>query len=144
MADDLALVRSLEQLGDRVADERFARDLYRALTDRRWTREEDGASVAVSWKRAEEIVNLLRSRVGEEDDFTLAQTGGEGEGSEGIREEIERLGWRTEPLDTSENQPDHVDDPESPPPADAGERHAPTEPPPQWREAVEEAERHRP
>jgi hypothetical protein len=61
MADDLALVRSLEQLGDRVADERFAR------------------------------------------------AGGEGEVTEGVREEIERLGWRTEPLDTSEDQPDHVE-----------------------------------
>jgi hypothetical protein len=29
MADDLELIRSLEQLGERVADERFARDLYR-------------------------------------------------------------------------------------------------------------------
>src|SRR3954471_8012926 len=143
MADDLALVRSLEQLGDRVADERFARDLYRALAERRWIHPEDGLSVAVSWKRAEEIVNLLRSRTGK-GELTLAQTGGEGEVTERVREDIERLGWRTEPLDTSENQPDHVDDPESPPPLDAGERHAPTEPPPQWREAVEEAERHRP
>src|SRR3954454_15510868 len=103
MADDLALVRSLEQLGDRVADERFARDLYRALAERRWIHPEDGLSVAASWKRAEEIVNLLRSRVGEEDDLTLAQTGGEGEVNARFGEEIERLGWRTEPLDTSEN-----------------------------------------
>ena len=108
MADDLALLRSLEQLGDRVADERFARDLYRALAERRWIRDADGFSVAVSWKRAEEIVNLLRSRVGE-DDLTLAQTGGEGELTERVAEEIERLGWRTEPLDTSEAQPDHVE-----------------------------------
>lgn len=143
MADDLELIRSLEQLGERVADERFARDLYRALSDRRWIRDHDGISIAVSWKRAEEIVNLLRSRFGEEP-LTLAQTGGEGELTDRVREAIEPLGWRTEPLDTSQSQPDHVDDPESPPPPDTGERHAPTERPPAWREAEEEAERHRP
>lgn len=141
MADDLELIRSLERLGDQVADERFARDLYRALADRVWRRH--GYEVSVSWKRAEEIVNQLRANLGEEP-LTLAQTGGEGELTDRVREVIEPLGWRTEPLDTSERQPDHVNDPESPPPPDTGERHAPTEPPPAWREAEEEAERHRP
>jgi alkylated DNA repair dioxygenase AlkB len=141
MADDLELIRSLEQLGEHVADERFARDLYRALADRVWRR--DGDEVSVSWKRAEEIVNQLRANLGEEP-LTLAQTGGEGEVTDRVREAIEPLGWRTEPLDTSQSQPDHVDDPESPPPPDMGERQAPVEPPPAWRAAEEEAERHRP
>jgi hypothetical protein len=37
-----------------------------------------------------------------------------------------------------------VNDPESPPPPNTGERQAPVEPPPAWRAAEDEAERHRP
>jgi hypothetical protein len=105
MADDRELFRSLEQLGDRLTDERLARDLYRALADRVWRR--DGYEVSVSWKRAEEIINELRANLGEEP-LTLAQTGGEGELTERVREAIEPLGWRTEPLDTDDAQAHHV------------------------------------
>jgi hypothetical protein len=54
-------------------------DLYRALANRTWHHEEaTGGHVALSWRRAEEVVNDLRATVGAAP-LTLAQTGGEGE-----------------------------------------------------------------
>jgi hypothetical protein len=141
MSDERDLVRDLRGLPDRLADERFAEDLYRALASRRWHQSDDEA-VSVSWQRAEEIVNDLREETGE-DPLDLAQSGGEGELSSTVEEELTSLGWTSEPLDTSEQQPGHSTEPESPPPPDQGEREAPTEPPESWREAREEAERHR-
>jgi hypothetical protein len=128
------LVRDLASLGDRIArDEEFCADLYRGLANNRWRKEggPDG-HVFVSWKRAEELVNDVRIRQGEEP-LALAQTGGEGEISDLVRDELRRLGWRPEPLDTGEHDPAHMTQPESPPPAPEGGR--------EWeREAHEQAD----
>ena len=138
------LVRDLAPLGERLArDEEFCADLYRALANNRWRKEggPDG-HVALSWSRAEALVNDLRT--GEEKEaLVLAQTGGEGEVSDLMRDELGRLGWTSEPLDTSEHDPEHLSQPESPPPPETGERDAPVEDPHAWeREAHAAADEH--
>jgi hypothetical protein len=104
----------MEKLEDRMRDEKFALHLYRALADNKWSK--DGETVALSWKRAEELINAVRRGMGAAP-LTLAQTGHEGEVDETVREEFERLGWRIEPLDTSHHDDAHLDSPEDEPPA---------------------------
>jgi hypothetical protein len=113
------------------------------LGSRRSQHEAGGGPVSLSWQRAEEVVNLLRERVGEPR-LGLAQTGGEGDLSEDVRRELEARGWRSEPLDTRHEQARHVGEPHGPPPAKHGEQQAPVEPPADWRKAASEAERRRP
>jgi len=116
----LQLLQSdLQQLEGRLHDEKFARELYRALADNRW--QKDGEVLALSWKRAEELINALRGDHGEPP-LTLAQTGGEGKVDSTVRDELEPRGWRIEPLDTSHADPSHLDSPEDSPPPDHGER----------------------
>ena len=98
--------------------------------------------MALSWQRAEQSINQLREAEGDEP-LTLAQTGGEGWLSDAVREELARRGWTSEPLDTDAEQPEHLSDEPLPPPRDQGERRAPSEPPREWREAHETAERAR-
>ena len=103
----------LQDVGDRMRDEKFCRELYRALADNKWSKE--GEAVALSWKRAEELINAVRRGLGEKP-LTLAQTGGEGTVDRTIREEFAPRGWTIEPLDTSEHQEVHLASPEDPPP----------------------------
>ena len=137
-----ALVRDLDQLGERFLDERFATELYRALTNRRWRREggPEGA-ISLSWSRAEAIVNELRQRH-EREPLELAQTGGEGELSDLVEGELAALGWRSEPLNTGRRDEAHVGQPaESAPPAGTGEARSPAEDSRGWeREAHREAD----
>src|SRR3954452_2941061 len=95
------LAADLATLGDRFTDERFCVELYRALTNNAWFwRDDPGAGhIALSWTLAERLVNDLRARVGREP-LQLAQTGGEGEVSRTVEEELARLGWAHRPLDT--------------------------------------------
>jgi len=110
----LQLLQSdLQQLEERLRDEKFAHELYRALADNRW--EKDGEAVALSWKRAEELINALR-KGHNRPPLELAQTGGEGEVSATVRAELERLGWRVEPLDTTGRDAAHLDSPPDSPP----------------------------
>jgi hypothetical protein len=111
------LQADMQRVGDRMRDEKFCTELYRALADNRWTKE--GETVALSWKRAEELINAVRRGLGERP-LVLAQTGGEGTVDRTIREEFEPLGWRIEPLDTGTHDPAHLDSPEDPPPAAGG------------------------
>jgi hypothetical protein len=113
------LQADMQRLEDRMRDEKFSRELYRALADNRWTK--DGETVALSWKRAEELINAVRRGLGEQP-LVLAETGGEGEVDRSVREELEPLGWKIEPLDTSSHDPAHLDSPEDPPPASGGRR----------------------
>src|SRR3954453_14291773 len=116
----LQLLQSdMERLEDRMRDEKFSRELYRALGNNEWTK--DGEPVALSWKRAEELINAVRRGLGEQP-LVLAETGGEGEVDRSVREELEPLGWKISPLDTSRHDPDHLDSPEDPPPASGGRR----------------------
>jgi hypothetical protein len=111
------LQADMQRLSDRMRDEKFSRELYRALADNKWTK--DGETVALSWKRAEELINHVR-RALDAPPLALAQTGGEGTVDRTIREEFEPLGWRIEPLDTGEHDPAHLGSPEDPPPAAGG------------------------
>jgi hypothetical protein len=135
------LVRDLHALEERFADDEFASELYRALTNRIW-RKQDGPDghVSLSWGRAEEIVNELRARVGAEP-LELAQTGGEGEVSRVVGEELGRLGWSSTPLNTGRHDPEHAAKPESPPPPEAGEERSPVDDSRAWeRQAHQEAD----
>ena len=136
------LLEDLATLEQRFADEEFATELYRALANNVW-RKAGGPTghVSLSWARAEELVNELRGRVGDEP-LTLAQTGGEGDVSPVVAEELGRLGWSAQPLNTSRHDPAHLAQPESPPPVEHGERHAPVGDSGEWeRRAHEEADR---
>ena len=138
------LLRDLGGLGDRFVDDEFSSELYRALTNNRWQKESgpEGA-VSLSWSRAEELVNELRSRAGREP-LALAQTGGEGEVSDLVAGELGRLGWRARALNTSRRDEQHLTQPESPPPADHGQRHAPADDARDWEQrAHEEADESR-
>jgi hypothetical protein len=118
------LLEDLDRLGDRLTDEKFCRELYRGLTERRWfpPGARAGEHVALSWKRAEELINELRVKRGRPA-MVLAQTGGEGELDPTVADELGRLGWRSEPLDTSEHDPAHLASHEDPPQA-KGDPHA--------------------
>jgi hypothetical protein len=131
-----ALVTDLRSLGDRLADERTVRDLYRALAGRRLTQRDSGAYVALSYKRAEELL----TEAGVESAQGLANSGGEGEVTDRAREVLEEMGWESRPEDTSRHDPAHVTSPEDPPPASRPDGREP----PEWeRTAHEEAERNR-
>src|SRR3954465_10752944 len=105
------LQADLQRAGDRMRDEKFCTELYRALADNKWSKE--GESVALSWKRAEELINAVRRGLGEKP-LVLAQTGGGGPVARSVREEFEPLGWKIEPLDTGTHDPDHLASPEDP------------------------------
>jgi hypothetical protein len=103
----------MQRLEDRLRDEKFAHELYRALADNKWTK--DGETVALSWKRAEELINAVRRGLGAPP-LELAQTGGEGMVDSSVREAFEPLGWKIEPLDTGHSDPAHLASPENAPP----------------------------
>jgi hypothetical protein len=121
-ARESALEADLERLGDRLDDEKFCRDLYRALADRTW-RSSDGPEghVALSWKRAEELINDVRKRRSKPP-LTLAQTGGEGEVSSTVGAELGALGWSSSRLNTSRHDDEHLDSQADQPPKGTGER----------------------
>ena len=116
------LQSDLQRLEDRLRDDRFASELYRALAGNRLSKE--GETVALSWKRAEDLVTALRRGV-DRAPLELFQTGGESSVSDTVRGELERLGWQLEPLDTASHDPAHASSPAGPPPSDHGEREAP-------------------
>ena len=144
-SDPEALVSTLRhdltRLGERLADDEFSTELYRALANRAWSR--DGGAqghVSLSWSRAEELVNDLRRDQGKAP-LAVAQTGGEGEVARVVADEMERLGWRSVPLNTARRDDAHAGRPaESPPPSDSGQRVASAPNTREWeREAHEEA-----
>ena len=137
------LVVDLEGLQERFSDEEFSSELYRALANTVWRKEGRAGEISLSWNRAEQVVNDLRARRGESA-LELAQTGGEGEVSPVVAEELTRLGWNAAPLDTSRHHRAHLAQPESAPPADQGERQAPVSDSDDWeRTAHEEADAER-
>ncbi len=127
----------LHEIRERVADEKFARELYRALADRAWHRADayDVGHVVLSWKAAEELINELRAEVGRPP-MVLAQTGGEGELDDDPERELGRLGWRSHPARTDQHDPGHLRSPEDPP-------RTPPDPEGRFARAHEEAERQR-
>jgi hypothetical protein len=112
------LLDDLRSLGPRLDDDRFAGDLYRALTRTRWSRFDRDGSVSLGFDRAAELLNWLREERGGEA-LELEQTGGEGEVSHRLDDGLRELGWRVDDLDTTTNDDRHLGEP-------AGEPH--TEP----------------
>jgi hypothetical protein len=110
--DDLErrLVDDLSGLGDRMADERFCHELYRALTNNEWKRRGTDGAIALSWTLADRLINDVHAAHGRPA-MTLAQTGGEGDVSHTVQEVLGELGWSHRPLDTSRNDPQHVSEP---------------------------------
>jgi hypothetical protein len=124
----------LRGITDEIRRQDLWDELYRALTNRRWYRAGvDGAHVALSWKRTEELINELRAEHGLPP-VELAQTGGEGTLDETVARMLDRLGWTSQPEDTDQHDPDHLDSPEDQPI---------TPPQDTLRDAHEEAERNR-
>ena len=106
-------------------DDEFSGDVYRALTNTVWRKPEGPEGhVSFSFKRAEEVVNELRAEQ-QVPPLTLAQTGGEGEVSPAVEQELSAAGWSHAPLDTSRNDDTHLEHPATPPPSDQGRRRAP-------------------
>jgi hypothetical protein len=133
-APERQLVNDVQTLGDMVADDSFYEDLYRSLAGTAWVR--DGERVALSYKRAEELVNTVRAKH-DRPALELAQTGGEGEVADRVADALGGLGWKPRPLNTGEHDASHVDSRPDAPPRGASE-------PPEWeRQAHEEAERNR-
>jgi hypothetical protein len=130
------LLADLDGLGERLDDERLVRDLYAVLAG--FTLRRDQGRIALSWKRAEELINAVREKRGLAP-VTLAQTGVEGEPADDrARGTLESLGWTLEPRPTDRNDPAHVWSDEDPPPADRE--------PPEWERtahAEADAERRR-
>ncbi|CAA9485346.1 MAG: hypothetical protein AVDCRST_MAG38-2289 [uncultured Solirubrobacteraceae bacterium] len=118
---EAALKTDLAGLGDRFTDEKFCTELYRALAGGRLVK--DGMVYAPSWSRAERLVNDLRAEHDREP-LTLAQTGDEGEVSDVVAAELQRLQWSWKPRDTSRDDPAHSEESRSAPPSGAGERGA--------------------
>ena len=134
------LLQDLQWLGDRFLDRKSAGELYRALARNQWGKTGFDGRVALSFKRAEELINELLERRGEEP-LPLAQTGGEGDVDDTIMNALGELGWTVVSLDTTEHDPDHLASEEDPPPKGHGERMAPVGDSSEWeREAREEAD----
>jgi hypothetical protein len=111
------LQADLQRLPERIRDEKFARELYCALAGNRWSK--DGEVVALSWKRAANLVNALRCGH-TRPELPLYRSGCEGTLDRTVLDELTPLGWSVERLDTSSHDPVHVDDPPSPPPQAGG------------------------
>jgi hypothetical protein len=109
------LTDDLRSLGPPLENERFVRELYRALTRTRWKRFDRDGAVSLSFGRAEALLNELRAERGQEP-LALAQTGGEGEVSEWMDDTVlTELGWSASELDTSRNDEAHLAQPEGEP-----------------------------
>ena len=104
MPDDAEqlLVRDLGKRRQRFGDEKFATELYRALTNRRWFKEDH--LVGFSRRRAEEVINGIRQLLGAPP-LALQGSGEEGAVSRTVAEELGALGWNSEPVDTTRDDP---------------------------------------
>lgn len=96
LADELRTdLRRLD--GRLLAGEDFARQLYRALTNRHWTRPGAEEEVSLSWGQAEALVNGLRERHGHRA-LALAGSGGEGWVSDAAGTVLRDAGWCSRPV----------------------------------------------
>jgi hypothetical protein len=118
MADLTAVERrlldDLDAIPGRAPDEKFAGELYRALTRNIWRREGEAHELSPSFRRAEWLVNRWRRRHGKPP-LDLAWSGGEGRVDRTVEGELGRLGWTHRPLPTDHRHPAHRGLPESPP-----------------------------
>ena len=128
------LARDLESLAERLADDRLVTDLYAALAGCALHPHDGEGRLAVSWRRAEELLNGARETQGARPLEGLAQSGTEGTVSDRARETLEGLGWDIRPRVTSGAQdPGHTGSP--------AEAHTHAPPSGEWeREAHAEAD----
>ncbi len=92
------LVRDLEDLSGRFADERFCAEVYRALTNRTLSNEDrPHTSLVLSWNRAADCVNELRAREDREP-LPLAGSGREGVVTAVVLDELAEHGWHARPF----------------------------------------------
>jgi hypothetical protein len=92
------LVLDLQGLSSRFGDNGFCAELYRALTNRALSKEDEpGGHLVLSWNRAADFVNDLRAREDHEP-LPLANSGGEGVISETVLDELTARGWETRSL----------------------------------------------
>jgi hypothetical protein len=104
-----ALRADLAQVGEeRLRDEKFMTELYRALTNRAWSRAGAFGELSLSWKRAADLVDELRATVGRPP-LGLEASGGEGTLDRTVVDVLGPLGWSSRPLDTSSHDPSHVE-----------------------------------
>lgn len=113
------LVEDLQRLGERLRhDEKLAADLYGTLAGYAVAPRGSDGYLALSWQRAEEIVNRLRTASGAPPLEGLAQSGREGRVTQRAREALESLGWEMRERRTGDYDPRHLGEPEHPPPPD--------------------------
>jgi hypothetical protein len=104
-----ALRADLAQIGEeRFRDEKFMTELYRALTNRAWSRAGAFGELSLSWKRAADLVDELRATVGRPP-LALEASGGEGTLDRTVADAVAPLGWTSRPLDTSSHEPSHLE-----------------------------------
>ena len=106
------LIDDIQTLRDRLGDERLCRDLYRALASRALSKHGIEGHVALSWERAEDVVNIGRSSRALPQFEGLAASGGEGELSDRAREVLEEIGWSSRPENTQRHDDRHLESPE--------------------------------
>jgi len=121
---------------DGLADDSFARELYRAMASRALSHSGDEGHITLSWARAEDLVNGTRESLNLPPIEGLAGSGGEGEVSNRVRDALADAGWTSRPENTTRHDDSHVDSPADPPPRSRGE----TEPPEWERQAHAEAD----
>lgn len=92
------LVHDLEGLTGRFGDDGFCAELYRALTNRTLSKDDQPHTYLVlSWNRAADCVNELRARE-DQAPLPLAGSGREGVVSEVVRDELADHGWHARPF----------------------------------------------
>jgi hypothetical protein len=132
------LEADLSTIADRLLhDDKLAADLYGALTGFSVAPNGEPEHLALSWRRAAELIDAARVAAGGPPLY-LFQSGREGDVSDRATETLERLGWELRPRRTDAFDPDHVSDPERPP----RQSHEP----PDWKRVGDEEaelERHR-
>jgi hypothetical protein len=127
------LVRDLERLGDRLADDRLVSDLYDAIAGHALHPHGGDGRVTPSWGRTEELLNAARRAHGDGPVEGLSPTGREGDVSDRARDALHELGWDLRPRRTSAEDASHTTRPPEPHP---GEHETP-----EWRrEGDEEAD----
>jgi len=113
-----ALIGDVESLGDRLGDDRLLRDLYAAIAGHALHHRDGRGRLAVSWGRAEEIINGARALEQLPPLEGLTQSGHEGGVTDRARKTLEQLGWELRERRPFDHDNAHVDRPEQPPPGD--------------------------
>ena len=133
--DDLEaqLLRDLERLGDRLADDRLVTDLYDAIAGHALHPHGGEGRVTPSWGRAEALLNAARQAHGAAPVENLSPTGAEGNVSDRAHEALDEIGWDLRPRRTSAEDASHT--------TRAPEAHPSAHETPEWRrEGDEEAD----